>query len=185
LPAIALVLALAAPGCRCGEGPSAPGSSAEVDRGWAMRWSPGILPATPLAGSIRGEEIDDVHVQVRAGDGRTRIEVMEGRPPVPCGLIAGARGISVRIPVALDGASELAKAADEHPSGWSAYMVGRRDGTSVSALARAWSFALKVDDLDAGGGRIEGRLAVSFDDEARSGVAGSFSGEYCSGDAGD
>lgn len=138
------------------------------------------MPAGSLSASLGGESLEGLHVQVREEGDSTRIEIMDTRPGKACGRDPDAQGFSVKLPGMLGKGDRLEKSMDDHPRGWSAFMVTRgSDGSAVSSVAHGWSFALEVTELDARGRIVKGRLAVGFDDEERSGAAGGFTGEYC------
>jgi hypothetical protein len=129
---------------------------------------------------LKGAGFDRVHVQFRQEGESTRIEILDRSPDEPCGRSADGQGFSLKLPLSIREGDRLEKALHEHPRGWSGYMVTRgKDGSTVSALAQGWSFALVVSELDAAKGNVRGRLAVGFDDGHKSGAAGGFVGEFC------
>lgn len=176
---IVFLVAAAACGCRGGDR-TGPASARDggPELAWAASWTVDDVPDREIGATLKGLELDVVHVQVNLESDATVIEIMDRPPAEACGHAASAQGFIVKLPERLDGGDRLSKSMDEHPRGWSAYMVTRgEDGSAVSSLAQGWSFALVAASLD--GGEVRGRMALSFDDAERSGVAGRFTGGLC------
>jgi len=186
IASLSLVLVAAAWGCRCGDrtGPVTAGDGGPAGS-WSASWSADDLPGGEIGATLGGATLDVVHVQVHREQDATRVEILDRRPAEPCGLPTDAQGFSVKLPLGIGEDARVEKSMEEHPHGWSAYMVTRGDdGSAVSALARGWSFALAVSSIDEDRAEIRGRMALSFDDPERSGVAGSFTGHVCTQQAG-
>ncbi len=181
IPAIALLVAASAWGCRCGDR-SGPTSAADggQDLAWAASWSADDVPDRQIGATLKGVALDDVHVQVHLEQDTTRIEILDRQPGEACGHASDAQGFIVKLPERVGAGDRLEKTMGEYPRGWSAFMVTRGDdGSAVSALAQGWSFALVASSLDEAGAGIQGLIALSFDDVEHSGVAGRFSGSLC------
>jgi hypothetical protein len=181
LATLPLLLVTVAWGCRCGDrtGPVTAGDGGPGEA-WSTSWAADDLPGGDIEATLGGTSLDVVHVQVHLGQDATRIEILDRRPDEPCSLPAAAQGFSVKLPHGIDGDDRVEKSMEEHPHGWSAFMVTRGDdGSAVSSLARGWSFALAVSSLDEEGAEIQGRLALSFDDPEHSGAVGRFTGRLC------
>jgi len=174
------------------ESPKAPVEAASAPTEFAWTDKPAIdqVPDAPLKGMINGKAFTANTIRIEQGDeGKATLEISDATLEDPTGIITDDTGLDLDFTLPEGQAGELLRAiADEkdfdkehayyhYPQG------GDKGPMSVNAF---WGCALQIESWDMTAdpgnekilGKVKGKVAVVFEDDAKSWVAGSFEAPY-------
>lgn len=173
-----------------GEAPGgAAGEPAPTEFAWTDAPSLPSIPDGVITGVVNGEPFEAKTVRVKQGENGGELEISNVAVDEPTDVIVEDTGISLRFPIAEGTTDELVKTFDDnvdfdmtHSFYW--YPQGGDKGpmpvnpTWACALQVSdWVLAKDADDEDILG-NVKGKLAITFDDDEKSWVAGSFDCVY-------
>jgi len=170
--------------------PAEPPAAAPTEFAWSDAPTADQIPDAPITGMINGKEFTANTVRIEKGDeGKATLEISDAKLDDPTGVITEDTGVDLDFSLTEGQAGEMVmKIADEkdfdkqhayyhYPQG------GDKGPMSVNA---SWGCALQIDTWDMTAdpqnekivGKIKGKVAIVFEDDSKSWVAGAFEAPY-------
>jgi len=152
---------------------------------WAEAPTLASIPNASITGMVNGEKFEAKTVRVKKGDSGPELEMSNGTADTPTGLIMDDTGVELRFPLAEGTTGQFTKAlADDvdfdSAHGWYWYPQGGDKGPmsvnptwACAVEVTEWTMQTSADDENVLG-NIKGKVAVCFDDDSKSWVAGTF-----------
>ncbi len=173
-----------------GEAPAADaGEPAAAGSAWTDAPSLTSIPDGVITGTINGKPFEAKTVRVKQGEDGPTLEISNVAVDEPTGIIMEDTGVSLRFPIAEGTTDELVKAFSDDVDfdmthSYYHYPLGGDKGPM--SINTTWGCALQITDwtLEADAddediiGNVKGKLAISFDDDEKSWIAGSFDCVY-------
>lgn len=154
-------------------------SSGKTGFTWKDNLALSDIPDSSIKGYLNGEEItfNYINFEKWRGSNDNAIIFSVSKPEQPCGFIENFKGFQI-INKGSSIQGEFSKAKfDNDPSSYSAFFkYNAADGSPVKSNT-PWNCALKIDNIN--DKIVSGRIAISFNDDKKSWVAGKFEASVC------
>lgn len=138
------------------------------------------IPDFPIKGIINGEEVTFTYINFEKwrGSDDNNIIFSTVKPEQPCGFIENFKGFQLLNKGNAFNTGEFTKSKfDEDPKTYSAFFkFTAGDGSPVKSSS-SWNCALKIDNIT--DKLVSGRIALCFNDEKKSWIAGKFDAALC------
>ena len=175
-----------------GEAPAADaGEAAAAGFAWTDAPSLTSIPEGTITGRINGKPFEAKTVRVKKGEDGPVLEISNVAVEEPTGIIIEDTGVNLRFPIAEGTTAELVKAFSDDVDfdlthSYYYYPQGSDKGPMSVNTTWGWGCALQITDwtLEADSdnedilGNVKGRVAITFDDDEKSWIAGSFDCVY-------
>ncbi len=149
------------------------------------------IPSGPLLGMVNGKPFEAKTVRLEKKDDSYVLQIYDKAPDKPSGRVSDKTAIELTVTTQLTEGKpgEIILAIPDEKdfdSIRSYYYYPQGDDKGPMSMNQPWGCALKVDEWtiekdpadDSVLGRVKGQVALVFDDEAKSWVAGDFDGVY-------
>jgi hypothetical protein len=169
-----------------GEAPAADvGDPTVTEFAWTDTPSLASIPAGAITGVINGQPFEAKTVRVNKADSGLTLELSDTAVDEPTDIIIKDTGVNLRFPIAEGTTGELLKSFDDEVDfemTHAYYWYPQGDDKGPMSVNATWACALQISDwtLEANAddeailGSVKGKVAITFDDEEKSWVAGSF-----------
>jgi len=172
------------------EAPEEAATTAPAEFTWTETPAADQIPDTPLKGMVNGKEFTASTIRVEKGDeGKATLEISDAKLEDPTGVITDDTGVDLDFTLTEGQAADLVKTIAEEKDfdkehAYYHYPQGGDKGPM--SVNPSWGCALKIDSWDMTAdptnekivGKITGKVAIVFDDDTKSWVAGTFEAPY-------
>jgi hypothetical protein len=154
-------------------------SSGKTGFTWKDNLALSDIPDSPVKGILNGKEITFYYINFEKwrGSHDNVLSFSVNKPEQPCGFIENFKGFQlINKGNAIQGEYIKAKFDNESASYSAYFKYNATDGSPVKSNA-PWNCALKIDNIN--DKIVSGRIAISFNDDKKSWVAGKFEASIC------
>jgi len=170
-------------------GEPAEATTAPSDFEWTETPSLDAIPEGPVTGMINGKAFVAQTVRLKVDDEQTVLEISDQAVDEPTGMTSGGTGVDLRFVLEPGKAGELVLANDDEKDfdkEHAYYHYPLPDDRGPMSVNPSWACALAISDWTLEGseddedilGNAKGKVALTFGDDEKSWVAGTFDCVY-------
>jgi hypothetical protein len=155
---------------------------------WMENPTAADIPDSPIKGMVNGVAFEAKTMRIVKAEKNSKLELMDKAADTPTGMVSDATEVKLEFTLPPGKPGEFTKKmADKDPEstdGWFSYE--QKDGTPMT-VNTDWAVVLKIDSWTTEKdpkdpkvlGKVKGKIFLSFKDDPKTFVAGTFEGPYC------